>query len=120
MSEPFSIQKRCKSFTYAWCGLCTLIHTQHNMWIHILATAAVIVAGFFLHISKADWFMIIFAVMMVWITESLNTAIEFLCDQVSTQQQPLIKKAKDVAAGSVLIASIGAAIIGIMVFSSYV
>jgi diacylglycerol kinase len=53
---------------------------------------------------------------MVFITEMLNTALEFLSDFVSPDIHPQIKKVKDVAAAAVLIASIGAAVIGLMIF----
>jgi diacylglycerol kinase (ATP) len=51
----------------------------------------------------------------VWTAEALNTAFELLCDVASPEFHPLVEKAKDVAAGAVLIAAIGAAAVGLLV-----
>ena len=58
--------------------------------------------------------------VMVWAAEAANTALEFLADAVSPERHPLVGKAKDVAAGAVLIAAIGAAAIGILVIGPHV
>jgi diacylglycerol kinase (ATP) len=48
--------------------------------------------------------------------EALNTALEFLCDVASPQFHPMVKHAKDVAAGAVLISAIGAVAVGLLIF----
>jgi diacylglycerol kinase (ATP) len=58
--------------------------------------------------------------MAVWSAEALNTAFEFLADAASPGYHPLVKHAKDVAAGAVLIAAAGAAIIGLLVLGPHV
>lgn len=90
------------------------------MWIHLLATALVVGAGFYFEVQTIEWLFLIFAISIVWMAEAFNTAIEFLCNRVSTEQDPMIGHAKDLAAAAVLIASIGAAIIGIMIFLPYI
>jgi diacylglycerol kinase len=115
----FSLKKRAKSFSYAITGIGILLKTQHNAWIHVLATVGVVVSGFFFGVSRVEWALLIVAMVMVWLAEALNTSVEFLADFVCKEQHPLIGKAKDVAAGGVLIAAIGAAIIGILVFAPY-
>jgi diacylglycerol kinase (ATP) len=118
--QPFRLRDRQRSFGYAWTGVVTLFRTQHNAWIHALATALVGVAGCLLSISADDWFRLVVAIIIVWTAEGFNTALEFLADAVTQDEHPLIKKAKDVAAGAVLIAAAGAAIIGLLVFAPYV
>jgi diacylglycerol kinase (ATP) len=113
------MKKRLNSFGYAFRGICTLIKTQHNAWIHLFATVGVIFFGFYFAVSRAEWILLILAIIIVWLAEALNTAIEFLSDSITEDPHPLIGKAKDVAAGGVLLASIGAAIIGIIVFWPY-
>jgi diacylglycerol kinase (ATP) len=56
---------------------------------------------------------------LVWIAETINTAIEHLCDVVSPQIQPSVKLSKNIAAGAVLIAAIAAALIDATVFWPY-
>jgi diacylglycerol kinase (ATP) len=103
-----------KSFVYAGRGLRSLVRTEHNAWLHLAASAVVIAAGFALKISVSDWRWIALAIALVWIPEALNTAIEALCDRITDDFDPAIGRVKDLAAGGVLLASIGAAIIGTM------
>ena len=49
----------------------------------------------------------------------MNTAVEFMGDAVTREQHPLIGKAKDVAAGAVLVTAIAAVIIGVLVFGTH-
>ena len=63
-----------------------------------------------------EWCLVILAIALVIACEAINTAIEFLTDRVSTEPHPLAGKAKDVAAGAVLVASMGAAVIGAIDF----
>ena len=114
------ISERIKSFKYAFKGIFSMLRSQQNAWIHAFATVLISSLGFYFHISKNEWCWIILAIMAVWIAEALNTAIEFLADAVSPEHHPLIGKAKDVAAGAVLISAIGSAIIGLLIFIPYI
>lgn len=117
MSEKrFSLAARLRSFRYAFAGIYLIVRSQHNAYIHLLATILVIAAGFCLQISIIHWILIVIAIVLVWMAEALNTAIEFLCDVTSPDFDPLVQKAKDVAAGAVLITAIGAVVIGSLVF----
>jgi diacylglycerol kinase (ATP) len=120
MNRQFSFTGRIRSFKYAFVGIWTMLKSQQNAWIHAFATVAVVVAGFVLGISPAEWCWLVLAIIAVWMAEALNTAIEFLADVASPEFNPLVKKAKDVAAGAVLISAIGALIIGIIIIGPYV
>jgi diacylglycerol kinase (ATP) len=113
--ESFTIKKRFNSFGYAFTGIKTLLNSEHNSWIHLAATILVVAAGLIFHISIESWLMLTIAIALVWITEAMNTAVEYLVDLTSPDLHPIAKKAKDVAAAAVLIASIAAIIIGILV-----
>lgn len=65
------------------------------------------------------WTALVLAISIVWLAEGMNTAIEVLADAVSQEQNALIAKAKDVAAGAVLLTAIGAATVGALVFYPY-
>ena len=80
-----------------------MIASQHNAWIHAAATIVVGASGLYFHLTKAEWCWIILAIISVWTAETLNTAFEFLTDVASPAFHPLAEKAKDVAAGAVLI-----------------
>ena len=121
MSQPpFSAAQRLLSFRYALAGLRTLVQTQHNARIHAGATLLVAAAGLYARLSLAEWCWLVLAITLVWMAEAFNTALEFLADAVTLEQHPLIGCAKDVAAAAVLIAAIGATLIGLLVFGPHV
>ncbi len=113
------IKARIQSFGYAIAGVGTLIREQQNAWIHLLLTVIVVIFGLWFSIAATEWALITVAIVLVWMAEALNTAVEILCDLVSVEYHPLIKKAKDIAAGAVLVTAVGAAIIGVIVFLPY-
>lgn len=115
-ARGFAFSGRLRSFRYAGAGVATMLRSQHNAWIHAAATIAVIFAGVSFRISRVDWCLLVLATVSVWVAEALNTAFELLCDVASPEFHPLVKKSKDVAAGAVLLAAIGAAIVGAFVF----
>jgi len=90
--------------------------SDHNAWIHALATIVVIAGGVFFELERYEWTAVVFAIVAVWTAEALNTAFERLCDVASPDFHPLVEQAKDVAAGAVLIAAVGAAAVGGLVF----
>lgn len=96
-----------------------MLQSQQNAWIHAAATALVCGAGFYFQFTKFEWCWIVLAIVAVWTAEAFNTAFEFLADKISTEYHPLIGKAKDVAAGAVLITAIGAAIVGVIIIGPY-
>lgn len=116
MTQLSYLTRRLHSFGHAFRGLAILVKTQHNARIHAIATILAIAAGFLFRISSTEWCLIGLAIICVWVTEALNTSIEFLVDLASPAPHPLAAKAKDVAAGAVLVAAIGSLIIGVLVF----
>ena len=97
-----------------------MLKTQHNAWLHAVATVAVIGVGVAVRLSVSEWCWIVLAITSVWTAEALNTAFEFLTDVASPDFHPIAEKAKDVAAGAVLLAACGAAVIGVMVLGPHV
>jgi diacylglycerol kinase (ATP) len=76
------------------------------------------VGGYYI-LSAAEWCWITLAIMSVWTAEALNTALELLADVASPEFHPLVEKAKDVAAGAVLLAALGSVIIGLLVLGPH-
>ena len=107
---------RVQSFRYAFRGIAEMLKTETNARIHAAAAIAVIAVGFALGIDRIEWLAIILSVTGVWCAEGFNTAIESLCDVASPDYHPKVERAKDIAAGAVLIAAGGAATIGLLVF----
>jgi diacylglycerol kinase (ATP) len=106
---------RIRSFKCAFNGIRIMVMSQQNAWIHFLATVAVVGIGAQLGLSTAEWCWIVLAIISFWSAEALNTAFEFLTDVASPSFHPIAGKAKDVAAGAVLITAIGSVVIGLLV-----
>ena len=114
--RPFQFTGRIRSFRHAIAGICRMLRCQHNAWLHLAVTVIVVAGGFLFSLTPREWCWIILAIAIVWTAEALNTAFEFLADAASPNFHPLVRDAKDVAAGAVLITAAGAAIIGAIIF----
>lgn len=113
------LQKRLKSFAYAFKGIGSFLPKEHNAWIHCAAIAVVTAAGLAWDITRMEWVAVILCFGLVLAAEAFNTAIERLVDLVSPDFHPVAGDVKDIAAGAVLICAIAAAIVGLIVFIPY-
>lgn len=120
MKPGFTLTARIKSFGHAFDGLALMFRTQHNAWLHLAASLGVTGLAWWYGVSAADWRWLLAAMAMVWVAETMNTAVEFLCDVVSPQYSAAVKGAKDIAAGAVLIAAAVAAMMGALTFWPYI
>jgi diacylglycerol kinase len=111
-----SLQKRVASFRFALNGLADLFGSQPNARIHLVAAAVAVAAGVYFEIGRTEWIAVTFCVVLVLSLEAVNTAIEYLTDLVSPAVHPLAGKAKDVAAAAVLLAAMGAVVVGGIIF----
>ena len=110
------LKKRLNSFRYAIAGIADMTRSQANVKIHLVATVLVIIAGCYFDLNHTEWCLVVLAIASVLAAEGFNTALEYLTDLVSPNHHPLAGKAKDVAAGAVLLAAIGAAAVGLLIF----
>lgn len=115
----FSIRARLRSIGFALEGMRTLMLTQHNAWVHCSSILVVCALGGWLEVSRLEWAALVLAMMAVLSAEALNTAMEFLADAVIPGEHPEVKKAKDVAAGGVLIAAVAALVVGILILTPH-
>ena len=113
-------ESRIKNLGYAVKGLKEFFTTQTNAWIEVAATIVVIFAGNYFDVSTHEWLALIFCIGLVFVAEIINTSIEYLCNLVSIDFNPLIGKVKDLAAAAVLVASIISFIVAIVVFWKYI
>lgn len=118
-SKKFSVYARLQSFVFAFNGIRVFLQKEHNAWIHLLATVAVLIAGFLFNIRSMEWIAIVFSIGLVWVAEILNTCIEQAMDLISLEKDPKIKVIKDMAAGAVLVAALIAFVVALFVFIPY-
>ena len=110
------IGKFFRSFRFAARGIVDLFRFENNAKIHLLAAAVAIGAGSWLGLSAMEWAMIATQMGLVMATEAFNTALEKMADRVTTERDPLIKAAKDLASGAVLIVALTALVVGLLIF----
>ncbi len=108
--------RRVNSLNYAISGIIVMFREEFNALIYTVATAIVLILSFYFQLSLIEWLFVLLAIFLVFISEMFNTALENLADAHTKDHHILIKKAKDVAAGAVLLAAIYALIIGLLIF----
>ena len=89
-------------------GIIYSVKTQRHMRYHLVAALMTLLLSLVLNITRTDFILLTMAIVLVLVTEMLNTAIEVTVDMISVEYHPLAKIAKDIAAGVVLVASLGA------------
>jgi diacylglycerol kinase (ATP) len=87
------------------------------MRFHVLAAVGVLVLSLLVGVSELELAVLVLTILVVFVTEMLNTAMEFVVDLVTTEYHPLAKLAKDVSAGAVLVSSVGAVLVGYLVLA---
>ena len=100
-------------------GILYTVRTQKHMRHHFAAALLILSAALLLRVSSLEFMLITLAVSFVLFAELLNTAIEVVVDMISPQYHPMAKIAKDVAAGAVLVAAFGTAILVYLVLAKY-
>jgi diacylglycerol kinase len=109
------MKKFINSFAYAIDGIKVCLK-QRNLRIHITVAVLVVIVGFWLKISIAEWAVLVLTMGLVISLELVNTAIESLVDLATSEYHILAKTAKDVAAGAVLVSAIASVFIGLLIF----
>lgn len=108
---------RLASFGHAFRGVMRLVAQEPNAKLHVAATVIAITLGFVCHITKGEWLALLIVVGMVWLAEALNTCVEMLCDLwCKGEYHPQVRVIKDIAAAGVLLASVAAAVVGVVIF----
>ena len=105
------------SFLHALSGIAVAAKGERNMRIHLFAAAVAIALGAWLGLDKGEWVAIVLCCAIVISLECMNTAVEAAVDLASPEIHPLAKKAKDCAAGAVLVSAVGAAVVGCIIFA---
>ncbi|MGI4833244.1 MAG: diacylglycerol kinase family protein [Janthinobacterium lividum] len=113
--RPGLLRRRAASFGHALRGVAAALRTELHLQFHAVASVVVLALGAYLGLSRTEWALVALAVGGVWAAELANTAIEALTDLVSPGYHPLAGRAKDVAAGAVLLAALAALAVGVLV-----
>ncbi len=107
-------------FAWAIAGLVAVIREERNMRIHLAAAGAALGAGLIFRLERHEWGLLVIAIVMVLVTEVVNTAVERVVDLISPQYHPLAEKAKNMAAGAVLLSALAAVVLGVIIFVPHI
>lgn len=116
-SNDWKNRKFYHSFKHACEGLKMVFKEERNFRFELICLSLVVIAGLIFHLSNSEWLWILVTSAIVLIAEAANTSIENLTDLASgLKENSYAKKAKDIAAGMVLISAIFAVIVAIIIF----
>ncbi len=108
-----------RSLQNAISGWRYLFTSQQNFRVQVFFGMAVFIAAWLLQVRRQDWLVLLLLVTMVLVLEVLNTVFEFFLDMVRPKINSYVKMFKDMLAAMVLLASLAAAIIGLVIFYPY-
>lgn len=111
-----SWKKRRRAFAVALRGIATLWREGLHFRLMVAAAALTLLLATWLQVATWEWVLLIWICGTVLAAEGLNSALEFLVDLASPNYHKLAEKAKDAAAGAVLLLSIAALLIGLLIF----
>ena len=97
-------------------GISYVTKSEKNFKREIALGIIALLLSYILKIDKIEFIIVLTMICLVLTTEIINTAIERAVDLVTKEYHELARIAKDVSAGSVLVTSIFALIIGIIIF----
>ena len=109
-----------RSFKHAMEGIQYALNNDQNLVIHFFIAFFVILISILLDVSPFEMGILGVTILVVISAEMINSAIEKMVDLITKEHHTEAKIAKDVSAGMVLLSSIGAVIIGILIFVPYV
>lgn len=109
-------KKTKNPFIFALNGIQETFRTERNFKIHVVVTLGAVALASALSISRLEWLWVLLCIAFVLVAELFNTAIEALTDLVSPRYHLLARKAKDAAAGAVLLAVFFAVAVGAIIF----
>lgn len=116
MSKESFVRNRIKSVGFAVRGALLLIRTEASIKVQVFLAIIMTAAGFYFDISAVEWILQVLAIALVMGIEGLNTAVEKISDYVQPEFDKRIGLIKDVSAGAVMLVSVGAIIVGFIIY----
>lgn len=105
-----------QSIGHAIAGFFTALKSEASLKIQTSLGLIAIGLGIYFEITTTEWMFVTLSIAAVLTTETVNSSIEELADRVTLENDPMIKKVKDMAAGAVLISAIASLVIGCLIF----
>ncbi|MGB7394474.1 MAG: diacylglycerol kinase family protein [Pricia sp.] len=116
MSKESFLRNRIKSVGFALRGALLLIRTEASIKVQVFLALVMTAAGFYFQISATEWILQTLSIALVMGVEGINTAVEKISDYIQPEFDKRIGLIKDVSAGAVMMVSIGAIIVGLIIY----
>lgn len=104
------------SLRVASAGFIRAVREERNLWLHLAAALLAVLLAAALRLPVRDWAVLWLTLGLVIATELINTALEDVVDLASPEYHELAKRAKDTAAGAVVLAALSALLVGLCLF----
>lgn len=114
------LRKHTVSFKHAFSGLAWALSTQPNFRIHLVLSLIALVLSWYFRITRIELVIIVFTIVLGLTAELVNTALESMTDLITKEWREEAKIAKDVSAGMMLTAAIGAVVVAVIIFADYI
>ena len=121
-NTPQEIQKPRNSMESLNCaieGILFAAKTQRHMRYHYIIAATILLTSLILNLPMLEFILFALTIIILLFAEMFNTAVEQVVDLVYEKHHIMAKQAKDIAAGAVLISSVGVFIMGYVIFTKY-
>ena len=115
-TEPISERSWARKFRDAFRGMKAGVRGQSSFFVHFFMTAAVIVAAVVLRVDLIEWCLLLLCIAVVLTAEMFNSALESMAKAITGESDPHLGNSLDIGSAAVLVASIGAAIVGGIIF----
>jgi diacylglycerol kinase len=114
--HPYAQHSFLSGMKHAWHGVLHVFAHEKNARIHLIFAVCAFVLGVALRLTDEQLAVVVFAIIIVFLAEIFNTAIERTLDLIDIHENPRIKLIKDMSAGGVLVAAVGAILLGVAIF----
>lgn len=115
-----SFKRLLKSFQYAWKGVGIVFRSEQNFRIQLVVGAFVLIAAFFLSLPLWRIIVLLMVITFVLALELINSILERMVDAFHPRIHQTVAEMKDIMAATVLLVSLGAVVIGVILFYPYV
>lgn len=107
-----SVRTWFAKFGDAFRGVARSVSSQSSFAVHFPAAVATLAVAAFLGLSLVEWCVLVGAIGLVIAAEVINTSIEFLAKAVTSDFDPNVRDALDIASAGVFVTVVTAVVIG--------
>jgi undecaprenol kinase len=109
-----------RSFAHALRGVVVVFRHEQSFRLQVIAAATVIFLAILFSVSSSEFIVLLLLIGSILALEMINSIFERIVDSFKPRIHPIVKDIKDIMAGTVLLVSLIAIVIGVAIFDSYV